>query len=281
MTVTIFGNVNIRNILFLLTHISIYATIAAFTVNQKSLPVLNGIVRGKHLYGFQYTCKFFPRSCGHASRDITTLTMSKDDTEEHIKTPSSTAVVHPGIPKVTAIHNQDELLEFLAEDDRLCVVKIYASWCKSCHKFGVKFRHFAQQHADLTDNKGTLIHKGQVRFAEIEYGANRILCKSFGIKKLPYVQMYKMSPDSERLASLSVSDESDNFIKGQIDGFVCGPAKFERLVAERVDRMVETGISDDEKAFQKNMEDGQTLANELMEQTSGFTNGKNVTSRLL
>jgi len=150
------------------------------------------------------------------------------------------------------------------------------------HKFGVKFRHFAQHHADLTDNKGAVVHKGQVRFAEIEYGANRVLCKSFGIKKLPYVQMYKMSPDSERLASLSTSDESDNFIKGQIDGFVCGPAKFERLVATRVDKMMALENSDNEITFQKSMEDGQALANELMEQATGFTNnGKNVTSRLL
>ncbi len=134
MTATNFGNVKIRNILFLFTHISIYATVAAFTVNQNSLPLLNGLVHGDHLRfrGYQSPCNFLSRNCGLASREITALTMSKDDNEENIKTTSSTAIAHPGIPKITAIHNRDELLEFLAEDDRLCVVKIYASWCKSC-----------------------------------------------------------------------------------------------------------------------------------------------------
>ena len=116
------------------------------------------------------------------------------------------------------------------------------------------------------------------------------MCKTFGVRKLPYVQLYLMTPDYERLAALSTSDESDLFIPGQIDGFVCGPAKFERLVAERVDGMLlQTDIpSDEEISFQKNMEDGQALADELMEQTSsglmmgtGFGNGKNVTARAM
>ena len=53
-----------------------------------------------------------------------------------------------------------------------------------------------------------LVQKGQVRLASIEFGANTSLCRALGIKRLPYVHIYK-SP------------------VGRIADFSCGPSKFQ------------------------------------------------------
>ena len=99
-------------------------------------------------------------------------------------------------PNVTIINGLDEFLEFVAEsDDRIVVVEFYAAWCKSCHKFGVKYKKLASSYGDKINDAGEVVEKGQVRFAQVEYGANVRLCKTFGIKKLPFVQMYKAVSD--------------------------------------------------------------------------------------
>jgi thiol-disulfide isomerase/thioredoxin len=99
-------------------------------------------------------------------------------------------------PSITVINGLDEFLEFLAEsDDRIVVVEFYAAWCKSCHKFGVKYKQLASKYGDKINDNDEVVEKGQVRFAQVEYGANVRLCKTFGIKKLPFVQMYKAVSD--------------------------------------------------------------------------------------
>lgn len=95
-------------------------------------------------------------------------------------------------PNITTINGLDEFLEFLAEsDDRIVVIEFYAAWCKSCHKFGMKYKQLASMYGDKINDADEVVEKGQVRFAQVEYGANVRLCKTFGIKKLPFVQMYK------------------------------------------------------------------------------------------
>lgn len=145
--------------------------------------------------------------------------------------------------KITTIESRDDLFDFLAEDERLCVVKFYASWCKSCAKFGIKYKQLARNHGDLFDDKGNEIRKGNVRFAEIEYGKNVQLCKSFGIKKLPFVQIYKAT-------------------HGRIDEFSAGPKVFKEKVTTRVEELLE--MSDDEISFEKNMKDGEMLGDSIV-----------------
>ena len=147
-----------------------------------------------------------------------------------------------GIPKITSITSRDELFEFLAEDERLIVVKFYATWCKSCARFGLKLKKFAKKHGDLVDEHEVELHKGDIRFAEIEYSKNMKLCKTFGIKKLPFVQIYKAK-------------------NGRIDEFVCGPKDFNEKVVKRVEDILE--MSDDEISFLKDMDNGQIFVNEL------------------
>ena len=43
-------------------------------------------------------------------------------------------------PNIYIIEKQSGLDKFLNEDDRLCVIKLYAPYCKACKAFGVKFR---------------------------------------------------------------------------------------------------------------------------------------------
>jgi hypothetical protein len=154
-----------------------------------------------------------------------------------------------GCPKITTITCADDLFQFLKDDaasddgDRLCIIKYYASWCKSCAKFGMKFKQLAMTHGDLMDDDGNVISEGQIRFAQAEYSENRILCKAMGITKLPFVQIYKAGV-------------------GKIDEFVCGPRDFQEKVKRRVDELLE--MSDDELRFQREMEEGQSLSNSLL-----------------
>ena len=69
--------------------------------------------------------------------------------------------------------------------------RFYATWCKSCQKFGQKYRHLAFEEGDHVNIEGETIHTGNVRFAEAEYSASAKLCKSLKVKKLPTVHMYK------------------------------------------------------------------------------------------
>jgi thiol-disulfide isomerase/thioredoxin len=148
-------------------------------------------------------------------------------------------------PKITHVENLNDFLDFLAEDNRLCVVDFYASWCKSCAKFGLKYKKFAEDYGDIVDGNGNVLKKGQVRFAQVEYGQNRRLCRTYGIKKLPWVQIYKAG----------VSGDS------KIVEFPCGPKYFESRLTSRVVEYL--GMTDEEIRFKENMEAGQALSLDL------------------
>mmetsp|Transcript_12136 Transcript_12136/g.16948 ORF Transcript_12136/g.16948 Transcript_12136/m.16948 type:complete len:269 (-) Transcript_12136:276-1082(-) len=141
------------------------------------------------------------------------------------------------IPKITTVNSLDEFLEFIQEDDRLCIIKFHASWCKSCQKFGVQFRHIAMENGDKVNSDGIVATKGNVRFAQVEFGANTILCKSLGIKKLPTVHFYKQP-------------------HGKLTGFPCGPKKFDLLV-ETLEEY--KGMTDEELKLKKELEEGDAL----------------------
>ena len=66
----------------------------------------------------------------------------------------------------------------------------YADWCKSCQKFGAKFRHLAHDRGDLVDVDGNVVRRGDVRFAEVEYTESARLCRTLKVNKLPTVHMH-------------------------------------------------------------------------------------------
>jgi len=148
-------------------------------------------------------------------------------------------------PKITKVQKTDDFLGFIAEDERLCVVKFYASWCKSCHKFGIRYKKLATKHADKTDKAGKIREHGPVRFAEVEYGQNTSLCRALGIRKLPYVIIYKASV-------------------GKIAEFPCGPKYFDERLVGRLNQYLE--MSDEELQFEQKMEGGTVLGNDILSQ---------------
>lgn len=107
--------------------------------------------------------------------------------------------------KIFKIQQPQDLLEFVVADERLSIVKVFASWCKTCKVFDVRYRKLANQLGDL--------QSGPVRFAEMAYdtAANEEMCKLLNATKLPYILIYKGS-------------------KGKVADFQCTPAKFQVLV---------------------------------------------------
>lgn len=117
--------------------------------------------------------------------------------------------------KIFAIQQPQDLLDFVIEDERLSVVKVYASWCKTCQVFDRRYRKLASQFGDKYDSKtGTEITQmGRVRFAEMRFDDpnNEEMCKFLNATNFPYILMYKGS-------------------KGKLKEFQCGPSKFQMLI---------------------------------------------------
>ena len=109
------------------------------------------------------------------------------------------------IGKIFKIQQPQDLLDFVIEDERLSIIKVYASWCKTCKVFDVRYRKLANQMGDLST--------GNVRFAEMQYDnpANEEMCKLLNATQLPYILIYKGS-------------------RGKVADFQCGPAKFQMLI---------------------------------------------------
>eukprot|EP00977_Amphora_coffeiformis_P018421 scaffold6474_cov189-Amphora_coffeaeformis.AAC.7 len=138
-------------------------------------------------------------------------------------------------PKVTVIRSKDDLDKFLAEDDRLCLVKFHAAWCKSCQRFNLHFKQLAGQFADW-EKDGEVVKKNSVRIAEVEWGANTQLCKSLGVTKLPSIFFY-----SEGM---------------KIDSLAAGPTRFFK-VREAVQRYANMTPAD--LQFEAKLEEGKKL----------------------
>lgn len=130
-------------------------------------------------------------------------------------------------PLIQSINNIDEYLNFIGQpdDDQLTVVKFYASWCKACAKFDVKYKKLAHEEGD------------RVRFAECEFGANRQMCNSLGVTRFPYVHIHKGKA-------------------GKIGDFQCGASKFQQLV-DKVNEYADA--SAEEIIFKQQLQKGDSL----------------------
>lgn len=146
-------------------------------------------------------------------------------------------------PIITEINSEKEYEEYISQntDSRLTVVKFYASWCKSCAKFGVRYKKLAKEHGDCFDPTGAITKEGNMRFAQVEFGDNLKLCRSLGIKRLPYVYIYR-------------GDE------GLLCDFACGPKKFPVLI-DKVNEYL--GMSQEEIDFFRVFNEGNNLSKEI------------------
>ena len=120
-----------------------------------------------------------------------------------------------GSNKVFEIRQPQDLLDFVIADERLSVVKVYASWCKTCAVFDIRYKKLASQLGDkYGDAAGKeLLSRGNVRFAQMKFDDpnNEEMCKLLNATKLPYILIYKGS-------------------QGKVTDFQCGPAKFQMLI---------------------------------------------------
>eukprot|EP00984_Skeletonema_dohrnii_P035100 scaffold34616_cov159-Skeletonema_dohrnii-CCMP3373.AAC.5 len=153
-------------------------------------------------------------------------------------------------PNIVKIQTHQDYVDFLQEDDRLCLVKFYASWCKSCKRFGVSYRHLAFEEGDHLNPNGDVVHVGNVRFAEVEYSQNAKLCKSLKVRKLPTVHYYKRGG-------------------GKLSELTCKPSQFQLAIdemnllldgndADDVDNTIEDSSVDvvEEVTVPRNINDG-------------------------
>lgn len=123
-----------------------------------------------------------------------------------------------------------------------CNAEFYAEWCKSCQKFGLKFRQLA------SDEEGS----DKVRFAQIEYTANAKLCKTLKVNKLPTVHMYRKG-------------------NGKIVDMTCKPSLF-HLVVDELHRVLggdvvekrDNGESNSKIVFDEAMVAGSALGEEIV-----------------
>jgi len=125
--------------------------------------------------------------------------------------------------KIFKIQQPQDLLSFVVADERLSIVKVYASWCKTCKVFDIRYRKLASQLGG-----GDVVQPGPVRFAEMQYDtpANEEMCKLLNATKLPYILIYRGS-------------------QGKVADFQCTPAKFQVLVDTVNDLLSDDGNGND------------------------------------
>jgi len=124
---------------------------------------------------------------------------------------------------ITAIEKPDGLDSFLQEDDRLCVIKLHAPYCKACRAFGIKFRKLAMEKGDLLNTAKEKVRSGDARFGAIDYASNVKLCKNMGVKKFPTVLIFRGGKKGdgggrgEKLREIVCKQSAVEDIVGEID----------------------------------------------------------------
>jgi len=108
-----------------------------------------------------------------------------------------------GARQVTQLADEEAyhaMIETAKSENRVVVIKFFASWCRACKAMGPKFLRVTDDWPD-------------VEFCEILFDNNKKLCKTLGIKILPYVEI------------VAGTD-------GKVESFSCGPSKISQLQAK-------------------------------------------------
>jgi len=112
-------------------------------------------------------------------------------------------IVAREINKLETREDYDALISAAKAENRVVVIKFYASWCRACKAMAPKF-------ARLVDDWP------EIEFYEILFDNNKKLCKELGIKILPYMEI--------------IAGEA-----GKTESFTCGPSKISLLVSKLED----------------------------------------------
>ena len=131
--------------------------------------------------------------------------------------------------------------------------RFYASWCKSCAKFGVKYKRLARERGDVTVSD-EVVRAGEARFAEVEYTANARLCKSLKVKRLPSVHFFVRG-------------------RGKVSEVVTRPSQFD-MVERELERLLSKHRREGREEFDGQMEKGSDLVDGLMDRMRSGTVAK-------
>lgn len=179
-----------------------------------------------------------------------TSSRGDDKVEEVVWVPPSQQLLQSK-STIFKINNPEDFLSFISEDDRLTVIKVYASWCQTCKKIDLRYRKLASKFGDKYNNNNININgdttatdqtttsppikqRGKVRFAELQYDnpGNEDLCNNvLEATSFPYFLMYRRK-------------------QGQIRGFHCTPAKFQMLV-NAVEELLDNEEKEEEEQQQE------------------------------
>ena len=123
------------------------------------------------------------------------------------------AVVARDIPLLEDTDAYHQLIEDATAENRIVVIKFYASWCRACKAMAPKFVRVAEDWPDI-------------EFHELLFDDNKKLCKSLGIKILPFMEIVAGN-------------------RGKVEGFTCGPSKLSLLVGKLEDMALQYCEIDD------------------------------------
>merc|ERR1712216_203037 len=104
---------------------------------------------------------------------------------------------------MTLIEDKDQYDALIADatkENRIVVIKFFASWCRACKAMAPKIDTISEEWADI-------------EFYEIMFDNNKKLCKSLGIKVLPFIEIVAGT-------------------NGKVESFSCGPSKISQLQAK-------------------------------------------------
>jgi len=101
-------------------------------------------------------------------------------------------------PSVVEVVGLEQFLQALEENSaanppQLVIADFHATWCAACRKVQPMLEALAAERADVT-------------IVKIAYDQNKELCRSLGVKKLPFFHVYRGG--RERLESFSASKKT-------------------------------------------------------------------------
>eukprot|EP00964_Phaeocystis_antarctica_P118039 scaffold81858_cov57-Phaeocystis_antarctica.AAC.2 len=101
--------------------------------------------------------------------------------EAGVSTAPVTAVTaeRPPIQPLTTVFELERAVADAKALDRLCVVKVYAPWCKTCVAIGPKYLRAAKANQEMID------------FYEVDFAQCKPLCKHMGVESLPTGMIFK------------------------------------------------------------------------------------------
>lgn len=109
------------------------------------------------------------------------------------------------LPNMHEIHDTPDFLAALGNaGTKLVIVDYYAQWCGACRGVYPKIMQLAERNEDIV-------------FLKVEYDENKSVCKSLGVKMLPYFHVYR--GQHGRVASFSASVTKVQRIRDAIDQF--------------------------------------------------------------